>query len=471
MNPAQFLSILKARWLGSLIVLLLAVVASGVATYVTPKRYTASAAVLVDIKTLDPIMGGMAAMANLATQIEVIKSDRVAQRVVRDLKLTDNAAARKNWMEDTQGSGSYEAWITETIKRPLDARAASQSNVITIAYVASDPRFAAALANAFVRGYVDTSLELRVDPSRRQNAFFDDRAKDLRESIEKSQAKLSAYQREHGILVTDERVDIENQRLNELSSQLVTIQALTAESRSRSSQASNASDQSQDVINNPMVSGLRGDLARQEVRMQELSSKFGDAHPQVVELRANIAELRKKLDIETRRVTGSVSIANNINASREADVRSALEAQRGKVLKMRSERDEVALLQREVETAQRAYDTVLARATQSSIESQSNQTNISLLSLANEPTTPSIPKPLPQMLLMGLGIGIALGIGFALLRERLDRRVRTADDINTLIGLPVIGSLPKPLGGVLATRGAALQLPNNVLGRLPSPGQ
>lgn len=471
MKPATFISILRANWLGSTLVVALSVVTAGVATYVTPKRYTASATVLVDIKTMDPLLGGMAALANMATQVEVAKSDRVAQRVVREMKLADNPEARRNWLEDTSGQGNYETWITEAIKRPLDVKPTAQSNVISISYMASDPKFAAALANAFVKAYIDVSLDIRLDPSKRQNTFFDDKAKDLREALERAQAKLSDYQRAHGILATDERLDIETQRLNELTSQLVSMQGLTAESRSRSNQAATAADQSQDVINNPMVANLRADLARQEVKLEELNARLGDAHPQVQELRVNIGELRRKLEVETRRVSSSMRIANTVNTSREADIRGTLDAQRAKVQQMRNDRDEASRLQREVETAQRSYESVLARATQSSLESQSNQTNVSLLALASEPMNPSIPKPLPQMLLMGLAAGVALGIGFALLREHLDRRIRAAEDLAALIGLPILGTMPRPLGGALPARGAALQLPNNVLRRLPSPHQ
>ncbi|NMV20996.1 chain length determinant protein EpsF, partial [Vibrio parahaemolyticus] len=89
------------------------------------------------------------------------------------------------------------------------------------------------MANAFVQAYIETHLDLRADPAKRFSTFFDQRAKQLREQLEAAQNRLSEYQKQHGLIATDERLDIENARLNELSSQLVAIQALATESSSR----------------------------------------------------------------------------------------------------------------------------------------------------------------------------------------------------------------------------------------------
>jgi uncharacterized protein involved in exopolysaccharide biosynthesis len=248
----------------------------------------------------------------------------------------------------------------------------------------------------------------------------------------------------------------------------VALQALSAESTSRQAQAKTSADQLHDVINNPVVAGLRADQSRQEARLQELSARLGDAHPQVVELKANIAELRSRLETETRRVSGSVGVTNTINKQREAEIRASLEAQRSKVLALKQQRDEVVVLQREVETAQRSYDQVVQRLSQTNLESQNTQTNISVLTPASEPADHSSPKILLNTLL-SVFLGTLLAVGFALVRELMDRRVRSLDDLSEGLGLPVLGSLPRPMRGA---RGAGpLLLPSNVMARLPSPGR
>ncbi|HET9644473.1 MAG TPA: chain length determinant protein EpsF [Burkholderiaceae bacterium] len=476
MNANQFLAILKARWWVAAAVLLLTVVTTIVVSLLLPKRYSATSTLVVDVKSPDPIAGivfpALQLPSYIATQVDIILSDRVAQRAVRSLKLAENPEVRANWMEATGGTGSIEAWIAGTLRHGLEARPAKESSVINVSYTGQDPRFVAAVVNAFVQAFLDTSVELRADPARQYSSFFDERAKQLRDQVEAAQAKLSTFQREHGLVVNDERLDVETQRLNELSSQLVQLQAQSADSESRTRQARGVnSDAMMEVLSNPVVGTLKTELSRAEARLQELNSRLGANHPQVIEARANIAELRSRMNAEIHRVTGSMDIANKINRSREADIRATLEAQRAKVLKLKAQRDEAAVLQRDAENAQRSYDNVLVRRAQSSLESQANQTNIGVLSSAVPPATPSGPKVLLNTLL-SIAVGALLAIGAAVLVELIDRRVRTLNDVGDTLGLPLLGVLPgaAPRRKLFAQRRTPL-LQQRILGQLPHPGR
>src|SRR5437867_5422725 len=449
MSFGQFLSILRARWWVASIVLLVTVCATLAVSLLLPKQYSATASVVVDMKP-DPIAGalyyaqGVLAPSYMATQVDVIQSTRVAQRVVRNLKLTENAAVRRQWLEATEGKGDIELWLVAAFKSLMDVKPSRESNVINVSYRSPDPRFAAALANAFVQAYIDTTLEMRVDPARQYTSFFDVRAKEARDALEKAQARLSAFQREKGIIANDERLDVENARLNELSTQLVMSQALSAESSSRQAQAAGeSSDRMQEVLNNQLVSGLTADLSRAEARLKELSSRLGDNHPQVVEAKASIAELRGRINAETKRVTASVGVTNSIYRQRETQIRAELEAQRAKVLRMKQVRDESAVLLRDVENAQRSYDAVLARLTQTSLESQTTQSNIYVLTQAQPPMAASSPKVVVNTLL-SIVIGCMLAVGATLVLELLDRAVPALEDVTAAVGLPVLGVMPLP---------------------------
>jgi succinoglycan biosynthesis transport protein ExoP len=469
MNFSQLLAILRARWLSAFVVFVLVVAGVVCVSLVLPRKYTATAAVLVDMKPSDPI-AGLSSVSGLptgylATQADIIQSPRVAQRVVRELKLTQSPQLRSQWMEATDGDGLFEVWLAEALQSRLDVRPARDSSVISVAFTSPDPKFSAALANAFVQSYLDTTLDLRVDPAKQYSSFFDSRSKELREALEKAQAKLSAYQKERGILASDERYDVETARLSELSSQLVALQAISAESSSRQQQARNASSQLGDVINNPVIMGLRTDLSRQEARLQELSVRQGDAHPQVVELRANIKELRSRINAESSRVVGSIGLNNNINQSREGELRAALAAQRTRVMQIKQQRDEAMVLQRDVEGAQRAYDAVASRLTQSSLESQTKQTNTAMLHAASVPIRPSSPN-LKLNSLLGVFVGLMFAVAFALLREMRDRRLRSVQDAVQVLGIPVLGHLPGPLRRPLLGK-QRFVLPAQVMARLP----
>lgn len=446
MTPSKLLSIIRARWsLVLLVVALTTLTALGISLTLTP-RYVASASVMIDAKP-DPVSAliypGLASPAYMNTQVDVIASERVASRVVRDLRLTEVPELREQWQEATKGQVPMQQWLSEGLRGNMEVKPSKESNVVTVSYKSPSAQYAASMANAFVKAYVATTLELRVEPARQYAGYFDQQAKAALDKLENAKSRLSAYEREHGIVASDERLDVETSRLNELSSQVVALEGLSAESGSRQNQATRGTEQSPDVLSNPVVMQLKADLSRAENRLQELGTRYGDNHPQVIESKAVVSDLRSKLATEMRRVTGGVTASNAINRQREAEVRAQLELQREKVAKLKMARDDAAGLMREVESAQRAYENITTRLTQTSLESQTTQSNVSVLTEAVAPLRPASPR-------VGLNTGLAfvvgciLAVGLALLMEMRDRKIRDADDVMAVIQLPMLGVLPAP---------------------------
>jgi succinoglycan biosynthesis transport protein ExoP len=472
MSAFQFLSIIRAHWKMAFAVLLATVLITLGVSLILPKTYTGTAAVVVDVKTPDPIYGlafnGMMT-GFMATQVDIMSSDSVARRVVRELKLTDNPDVRQQWQDETGGQGDIVNWYAlNVVEKYLTVAPSRESSVITLSYKAGDAKQAADVANAFVKAYMDTTVDLRNSPAKRFSSFFGDRSNELRQKLEAAQAKLSDYQKKNNIIGTDDRLDIETARLNELSTQLVTLQALAAESASRNAQARSQSEQMSEVLANPVIGNLKSQISQAQARLGELNNRLGENHPQVQELKANIAELRSRLANETSRVSGSVGVTNSVNRSREAETRALLEAQRNKLLKLRGQRDDLAVLQREVDAAQKNYDAVAQRLNQSSLESETTATNVSVLTPAVVPSDPTSPKILLNTL-FSIVIGAALAVMAAFLMEWLDRRVRTNEDVVAVLDLPMLGVLPKPLSLRLQSRQATTsRIPTRVLARLPA---
>jgi succinoglycan biosynthesis transport protein ExoP len=210
----------------------------------------------------------------------------------------------------------------------------------------------------------------------------------------------------------------------------------------RLGQTGNASQMS-DVLGNGTVSGLKSELSSAELKLQELSARYGDRNPQVQDARAAVAELKNKVARATSDVTGAVGIDARISRQRESELQAAIDAQRTKVLGLKETRDQAAVLQRDVDNAQRAYDMVFARVNQTNLESQNRQSNATVISQASVPTEPSSPKVVAN-LLMGIVGAFGLALGTALLIEQFDKRVRTTADAIAFLGLPVIGIMPSP---------------------------
>jgi chain length determinant protein EpsF len=446
MRLAEIFVLLRARWRLAILIWLLVIAAAGAVTMLKDERYTAFAAVVLDIKSPDPIAGmvlpGMMNNSYMGTQLGVLKSERVALRVAQALGWDKDEERRQRWQASTGGVGNYESALAGVLLRDMDAVPIRESNVITLTFTDVDPVRAATIANAWVQAYIDTTLELRVEPARKYAGFFDTHGKQLREELERAQVRLSDYQRTNDILATDERMDIENSRLQELSTQVVLLQGLANETGGRQRQVAGNANSMPEVLTNPVIVGLTSELARQEARRTELAARLGERHPEMVELNAKLAELRASIESETRRVTGGIAINNNVNLARLAQARAALDEQRNKLLSLKAQRDEAAVLLRDVDNAKRAYDAVMTRASQTSVESHATLTNVSVLKEASAPLNPSEPKVMLNMAVAFIAATL-LAIAAALGVEMRDRRLRTEQDIARILRVPMLGVLPE----------------------------
>jgi len=442
----QFLRIVRARWVLALVILLLSVFGTLGVSLLLPNTYTASAHVMADIRP-DPVsftnMQGAMASTYLATQIDVIKSSAVSERVVRDLKLTSNADIHARWEKSTGGKGDFSNWVADLINQGLEVKPSRESSVIQIIYEGSSPEFAAGLANAYAKAYIDSTVQIKVDPARQYTDFFEERARIARDKLEKARTRLAEAQRDRGIIVTDERLDVETTRLSELSSQLTALRAIHSEADTRAKKGLTNADQMREVLSSPVVASLKADIARQEASLDQLTKRYGDAYPAVVEARAGIDALRAQLRAETRHVTGSATVDTSMAITREKEAEVLFEAQRQRLLKLKEARTDLAVLEREVETAQRIYDSIQERLNQTTLESNTSQSGIYLLSKAEVPLRASGPRVVINTV-VAFVLGTLLALMTALTVELFDRRVRSPLDIVQALDLNVIGALPAP---------------------------
>src|SRR6266850_1481588 len=421
MSLQQFLMILRGRLMLVASILIGTVAVIVAASLVLPKKYTATAAVVVDVKSPDPITGtmlhAMVMPGYMATQRDIITSDRVAQKVVKLLKLDEVPSKKEQWLQSTQGRGSLVAWLADGLQKKLDVRPSRESNVIDISYRAGDPAFAAAVANAFAQAYIDASIELRTEP-----------------------ARLSEYQQNYGIVASDERLDSETTKLNDLSAQLTVAQGQATDARSKQRSGS-AGNTLPEVVQNPLIHTLKADVARQEAKLQEVAGNLGKNHPQYQRMESELASLKQRLEAETRVITSGFGTATAVSKDKEAELTAAIAAQKKKLLEMRQARDQLSTLQRDVDIAQKAYEGVSQRLTQSRLESQFTQTNVSVLTLAAEPVAPSSPN-VPLNIALSIFVGTFFGIAAAFVTEMLDRRIRSAEDVMEMLQLPMLGGIP-----------------------------
>ncbi len=444
MNIHQFLLAVRGRFWVFASLLAATVLAAVMVTLLMPKTYEATVSILVDNRDEQSLNGTVPSARDrtgfMQTQLDILGSTQVAKRVVQDLRLADNPEVRADFETRGGGRGSLEDWLAGALLQGVKVTS-SQSSVISLTYGARDPKFAATVANAFAKAYMDTSLHLRTEPNRQASGWFEEQLKGLRKSFEEAQARLAAFQREKGIIVTDERVDIENSRLAELSTQALQAQSLTYESASRSGVATSRSPEAlPEVLANPLIQSLKADVMRAEAKLQELSTRLGPNHPQYRQQASEISALRSRLNGEMGRIVAAAGNATAQSRAREASLKQALEEQRRKVIELRDARNHSLVLQRDVETAQKAYEAALQRFLVNKVESGARSTNVTVLNAASEPIRHAKPKTMLNIVL-GVLVGIVLGLGAVFLLELLDRRVRSAEDLEGGLDAPLLATL------------------------------
>lgn len=450
MSFNQFLVILRARWLIAAGIFVAVVVLIAFASIIWPKQYTATASVVIDSKN-DPVAQGNGAGAGgelpatyVNTQADIISSVRVAQRVVKTLKLDQQPEARKLWAKgpDDDISVTVAKLILEKklLVAPAHDSPTHASNVIDISVTWSDPVTAAALANGFAQAAIETNIELKVEPAKQYASWFDERSRALRADLVDKQKRLSDFQSKNGIIATDEKLDVENARLNELSTELVTIQGLRQDSQSRQHQVGSDISTLPEVLQSPVIQSLKAALVQAEGKKPDVAARLGKNHPDYQAVESEISDLRTRIAQESANIATSLGNATQSNLRRENDVRQALEAQKKKVLELKYQHDQSAMFESDVTAAQRDLDQVSQRLAQSNLESLTQQTNVVQLTTATAPTGASSPK-LVINLIVAIFLGGMLGIATALASEMRNRRVREDEDILDLLGVPLLGKL------------------------------
>jgi protein tyrosine kinase modulator len=473
-NIQQFLLALRARFGVFAMLLAATVLAATVVSFLLPKTYRATASLLVESKdeqslsNVLPLILPQEKLSYLQTQMDIITSKRVARKVVQDLKLAEGPSMRATFEKAAGGYGSIEDWLVEALVSRLKVET-SQSSIIQVTFSSADPRQSAGIANAFAKAYIDTMLELRVEPTRQAAAWYDEQLKSLRANLEDAQAKLTNYLQREGIVSTDERLDVDNTRLGALSDQVVKAQEQTFQWNAREQQAreflkrGGSLDKLPDVLDNAFIQRLKTDLHQGEAKLRELSTQYGSNYPQYQRQLSENRSLREKLDAEMKKIVAGIASSASQSRQREADLMKAMAAQRARLLEKKDNRNEFTVLRRNVESAEKAYDTAMQRHVVSQVESRASQTNVTVLNPAAVPGRPSQPK-IALNIALSLVVGTMLGIGIVLLMEMLDRRVRSRSDLDLDVPLLAVLNTWQPSGNRL------LGQPSGTARALPNPG-
>jgi uncharacterized protein involved in exopolysaccharide biosynthesis len=200
MNFYQLLTILNARRNVAFLVFFFTVVVIVAVTLLLPKTYVASTSVVVNTTTSDSVTGAqMSAQETpgyMATQVDIISSPNVALKVIDKLSLYTNPVYIDSYYKATEGKIEIRDWLSTVLLNGLSVVPSKSSSVIFLYYQSTDPDYAATMANAFAEAYIETNLELKIEPSKRTATWFKKQVAEMRQNLVNAQQALSAYQKE-----------------------------------------------------------------------------------------------------------------------------------------------------------------------------------------------------------------------------------------------------------------------------------
>jgi polysaccharide biosynthesis transport protein len=451
MNLQQIINILWLRKSIALAALIITVLTATVVSLLLPKQYVATATIVIDQHSADPVTGQPLSVqlmpGYMATQVDVISSHNVARKVVEILKLNENPDMQSGF-EKSGDTGNIQDWIADTLlESHLDVIPSRESSTIQISFTSGDPQFAANVANAFAEAYIYASVELRTQPAKLNADWFDRQMATLRDKLVQAQSVLSNYQQQHSIVVTDNHLDLEIARLDGFSKELTESQTRTRELESRivllktSLQSGGGSGALKEVLDSSLIQNLKSQQATVEANFAEVSKQVDVNHPKYKQAKAEVDSLQKKIWSEINMVLSSVNNDMTASSRRSAQIANILAEQNNKILELKKQHDEIAVLKSEVENTQKAYDTVMQQAVKSRMESEISQTNISVLNSALTPQKHAKPQ-LRLNIMLSIFLGSLLAIGVALVAELMDRRVRSAFDVSEILAIPLSVVVP-----------------------------
>lgn len=446
-------------------VVLAAVVLATVATLLMTPIYTASTTIQIDREAARVLASeDVGPRDNIGpsqeffeTQYGLLRSTSLAERVVDSLGL----ATSDEFIEQMggtppvrKGTAAQHAAARREAAVGLAAGGLSISPVrgsrlVTISFDSPDPVLSARLANAFAENFIQANLERKFESSRYARDFLEERLAQTKSRLEESERQLVAYAANQQIINVGEVREDGSQPQSLVSSDLSALNAALAEATAARIGAEQKWRQAQtsaimnlpEVLENGTIQRLSEERARVQAEYEQKLSIYKPDFPEMLQLKARVDELSAQISSIANGIRSSIRNQFQVAANQEAALRGRVNGLKGDVLNLRERTIQYNILQREVDTNRELYDGLLQRYKEVGITGGVTTNNVSIVDVAEAPDGPSKPRLIVNVLL-AVFLGLTFGLGVALILEALDESLATPEDIETKLGVPVLGVIP-----------------------------
>ncbi len=469
--------IVKRRWT-ILIFTLIVVTAVVTATFLMTPIYRASLTLQIDREDIKIVTSGEVAPEERGgwnnqdyyqTQYELLKSRSLALRVVNQLGLADLPppppsllAEFKTWLvgwlpktsetEDSEKPRSESDRLEGVVSGflgDLTVEPVRNSRLVKLYYDSPDPQRAAVILNTLVKNYINMNMERRFDASTYARNFLQERLQQVKAKLEESEREMVAFARQQQIISMgpDDKQNIVSQDLAATATALAEAEKkrVDAEAVYRQMLATRGQGLSQ-VLSSTTIQTLKDSKAKLEAQYQDNLSIYKPAYPTMVQLRNQISQVDALINQEIGNIRAAITADYESARAAENLLRGRLEQIKQDLLALQDRSIQFNILRREVDTNRQLYDGLLQRFKEVGVAAGIGTNNIAVVDEAKVPALPNKPN-LRLNALLALVLGLLGGVGLAFLFEHLDDTFRRPEDLERLLGLPVLGVIPKtPLG-------------------------
>lgn len=496
-RPAErafdFAELLRMFWRRKSLVLGIVVLLVGLAAVgltVMTKLYTAQTDLMIEsreqkVSDLQAVLGDVLPdKEGLLSEIEVIRSRRIAGKVVDQLRLVEDSefndelqpagvvasllADARDALAGVLPADTFAAFFSgedpklspeERLAREREAvidefleqlavSVKGQSRVIVIYFTSKDADKAATIANAVADAYILEQLEAKFEATQRANRWLAGKLQDLRRQVADSEGAVEEYRRRAGLLQSKDGTLI-SQQVADLNAQLVMARSDRAAAEARLEQvqqmirAAGDAQAAAEVLGSPTIQELSKQEAEVKRKLAELSQEMGDRHPRLISVRAELQDLQGKIKAEVGKVVQKLENEAAVARAREAALQRSAQALEARLGQANASEVQLRALERDADANKALLQQFLARFEEITAQSDlgAQQTNARVLSRAVAPDKPSEPKTLQVLLLVTVAAS-AFAAAMVLLVENMDRGFRSGEQIEQDIGARTLGLVP-----------------------------
>lgn len=426
-------------------VILAVMLLAAVATQFMPKRYTGRVQLAFApqnsvVKNIaDPGLSDMARDAEIEAQLQFARSLAVANQTVKALDLTrDRELAQAAKRFDGGGADAFAGALLNDV----GARRIGQTPLIELTYTANNPVKAAKIANALADSYLQNQVAQKLVQSKSMLEQLDKRVELLRAQAESADAAVADFRVQNNLIGNPDSVALE-QEISAISTDLANARAAAAEAQSRRAAAGRSTivGSNSGPIDNTTLSGLRAQRAEVVRKLGALSARYGERHPLMIDTQEELARIDGEIRGEMRGLSATAGAESGIASARVASLSASLANARSRLSSNVRGGVGLADLERRAAIAREQYQSLLGTRGQASARQALFQPDSRLVSPATPPLSASSPN-LAVNLLLGFALGLALALVAAYFRERWSQSLNTIDDIDRLLGIEFLNSVP-----------------------------